>query len=668
MLMNPEKRLLAVGYRPDTPGTRQRLLRPARLRGAAGQPLRHRQGRPADRALAAPRPAGHRDRDAGRAAVLVGVDVRIPDAAAGDARADRRHPQRLERAGGRASRSATAARLGLPWGVSESAFNARDREMNYQYHAFGSPDLALKRMPGGRACCGALRDAAGGADRAGGGGARTCGGWTGWAPSGLSATSTRSISPPPGCPRASSHVVVRNFMAHHHGMSIVADRERGARRHPPRPVPFRRGDPGRRTAAAGEGAARGRHHHPGRQLRAARDAGSAPPTRGLRSSDNPAEDRRARRAPVERPAVGAARLDRRRRRCATTSSPSPAGGPTRRSTRGGTLPVPARYRQRPVVVGHDQPAPRRGRAGTRGVLPTTRPSSTRPTEGLESLMEVIVAVRSRRRGPPPDPEEHRRPSRARIEVTSYGEIVLDRAEADLAHPAFSKMFVQTAIRDGGRTITASRNPRGAGRPGPAHGASPGRHRRPPPGRGRDRSPRLHRPGPRSWRPPPPSTGAAACRAAQGFTLDPIFAIRHRVTIPPGKEVSLTFWTVVADTAEELDAGDPPFPPGCRLRPRGADGLDDEPGPAAPCRGDAGRGGAVPPRRRRADLAGCRGWRCRTRRCAAALGRQDQLWPLGMSGDRPILLLRTDDEADLPIVRKAVRMADYFRLHGLPPIW
>lgn len=34
---------------------------------------------------------------------------------------------------------------GVPWGVSESAFNARDREMNYQYHAFGVPVLALKR-------------------------------------------------------------------------------------------------------------------------------------------------------------------------------------------------------------------------------------------------------------------------------------------------------------------------------------------------------------------------------------------------------------------------------------------------------------------------------------------------------------------------------------------
>ena len=34
---------------------------------------------------------------------------------------------------------------GVPWGVSESAYNARDRQQVYQYRAFGVPDLALKR-------------------------------------------------------------------------------------------------------------------------------------------------------------------------------------------------------------------------------------------------------------------------------------------------------------------------------------------------------------------------------------------------------------------------------------------------------------------------------------------------------------------------------------------
>ena len=40
---------------------------------------------------------------------------------------------------------AYGAERGVPWGVSESAYNVRDRHLTYQYRAFGVPDLALKR-------------------------------------------------------------------------------------------------------------------------------------------------------------------------------------------------------------------------------------------------------------------------------------------------------------------------------------------------------------------------------------------------------------------------------------------------------------------------------------------------------------------------------------------
>jgi cyclic beta-1,2-glucan synthetase len=35
--------------------------------------------------------------------------------------------------------------LGIPWGMSESGYSATDQEMNYQYRAFGAPELGLKR-------------------------------------------------------------------------------------------------------------------------------------------------------------------------------------------------------------------------------------------------------------------------------------------------------------------------------------------------------------------------------------------------------------------------------------------------------------------------------------------------------------------------------------------
>ncbi len=40
---------------------------------------------------------------------------------------------------------AHGAAVGIPWGISESAYNARDLEMNYQYSNFGVPGLGLKR-------------------------------------------------------------------------------------------------------------------------------------------------------------------------------------------------------------------------------------------------------------------------------------------------------------------------------------------------------------------------------------------------------------------------------------------------------------------------------------------------------------------------------------------
>jgi len=35
--------------------------------------------------------------------------------------------------------------MGVPWGISESAFNARDLSLTYQYSNFGVPGLGLKR-------------------------------------------------------------------------------------------------------------------------------------------------------------------------------------------------------------------------------------------------------------------------------------------------------------------------------------------------------------------------------------------------------------------------------------------------------------------------------------------------------------------------------------------
>ncbi|MBP9951803.1 MAG: glycosyl transferase, partial [Cypionkella sp.] len=44
-----------------------------------------------------------------------------------------------------AAQQTYGAAIGLPWGISESSYNARDLEMTYQYSNFGVPGLGLKR-------------------------------------------------------------------------------------------------------------------------------------------------------------------------------------------------------------------------------------------------------------------------------------------------------------------------------------------------------------------------------------------------------------------------------------------------------------------------------------------------------------------------------------------
>src|SRR5208283_5284046 len=116
---------------------------------------------------------------------------------------------------------AYAAMLGLPWGISESAYNARDIEFTYQYSNFGVPGLALKRglgehrvvapyatalatMVDPRAACANLA-------RLAGAGARGRYGFY----EALDYTPLR-------LPVGQSVALVRAYMAHHQGMTIVA--------------------------------------------------------------------------------------------------------------------------------------------------------------------------------------------------------------------------------------------------------------------------------------------------------------------------------------------------------------------------------------------------------------------------------------------------------------
>ncbi|MGE0469994.1 MAG: glucoamylase family protein [Nitrospira sp.] len=113
------------------------------------------------------------------------------------------------------------AERGVPWGVSESAYNARDLDLTYQYSSFGVPGLGLKRgliddivvAPYATALAAMIDPAAatqGFMRLAEAGGKGTYGFYEA-----LDYTRTR-------VPEGRDVAIVRAYMAHHQGMSLVA--------------------------------------------------------------------------------------------------------------------------------------------------------------------------------------------------------------------------------------------------------------------------------------------------------------------------------------------------------------------------------------------------------------------------------------------------------------
>jgi cyclic beta-1,2-glucan synthetase len=132
-----------------------------------------------------------------------------------------------------------------------------------------------------------------------------------------------------------------------------------------------------------------------------------------------------------------------------------------------------------------------------------------------------------------------------IELTSYAEIVLAPAAGDAAHPAFSKMFVQTQFVAEHGTLLATRRPRDAGelRLWAAHfstvegqaigGLQFETDRARFLGRGHDLRNAVS------------VIDARPLSNTVGTVLDPVLSLRRRVRIEPGQTVRVSFWTGVA---------------------------------------------------------------------------------------------------------------------------
>jgi cyclic beta-1,2-glucan synthetase len=248
-----------------------------------------------------------------------------------------------------------------------------------------------------------------------------------------------------------------------------------------------------------------------------------------------------------------------------------------------------------------------------------------------------------------------------IDVTSYVELALAQPRDDFAHPAFGKLFVETEYLAERGALICHRRPRDArdagtwavhvmaldGRPiGPLEWES---DRSQFIGRGRS----LDRPA---------ALDGRSLSGSTGFVLDPIFSLRQRVRLAAGESVRLCFSTGVAGDRETARAlaltyRDPSI--GARtlsLAGAHAHGMRRHMNISAD---DAvlferlasrvmGIDGSL---RASADLLS-----------ANELG-QTSLWPHGISGDLPILLVRVVDE-DLTVVREALEAQEYWRLKSI----
>jgi cyclic beta-1,2-glucan synthetase len=286
----------------------------------------------------------------------------------------------------------------------------------------------------------------------------------------------------------------------------------------------------------------------------------------------------------------------------------------------------------------------------------------REDAGIITRTEIIVS--------PEDDAEVRRISitnrsqRVRdIEVTSYAEVVLAPPAADDAHRAFSNLFIETEFFAAENSLIARRRPRSS-RDAPVwavhtiatEGETVGAvqyetDRSRFLGRGRDAAAPV---AVMEDRPLSNTTGAV---------LDPVFSLRQRLRIEPNETARIAFSTSVAHSYEEAQ--------------RLADKYHDT--------STFGREAALAWTRTQVELRHLDisaedahlfqrlasrilysdpSLRPRPHVLALNTGTQSNLWPYGISGDLPIVLVRVNRAEDLPSVRQLVHAHEYLRLKGL----
>ncbi len=254
-------------------------------------------------------------------------------------------------------------------------------------------------------------------------------------------------------------------------------------------------------------------------------------------------------------------------------------------------------------------------------------------------------------------------TRRTIEITSYAEVVLAAPAADALHPAFSNLFVQTEIIQSRQAILCTRRPRSADEHSPwllhlmaVHGTdietvSYETDRLQFIGRGDSAA------DPRALR------VATELSGSEGSVLDPIVAIRTRITLDPEQSASIDMVTGIGESRDAALSLVGKYHDQ-RLADRVFE-LAWTHSQVVLCQINATESDAQLYARlansilyANASLRADAGILIKNRR------GQSGLWGYAISGDLPIVLLRIGATANIDLVRQLVQAHAYWRLKGL----
>jgi cellobiose phosphorylase len=262
-------------------------------------------------------------------------------------------------------------------------------------------------------------------------------------------------------------------------------------------------------------------------------------------------------------------------------------------------------------------------------------------------------------------------TRRSIDITSYAEVVLATSAADALHPAFSNLFVQTEIISRQRTILCTRRPRSREERPPwmfhlmaVHGAdiqeiSYETDRAKFIGRGNTVA------NPQVMRRASDIQGnfSGALSGSQGSVLDPIAAIRYRITLAPDESATISMLAGIGATRNACLGLVSKY-----QDRRFADRVFDlawTHNQVVLRQIDAAEADAQLYGRLASSILYAN---AKLRADASVLGKnrrgQSGLWGYAISGDLPIVLLRIADQANIGLVRQLVQAHAYWRLKGL----